>query len=66
MSSSALDSLVNTGSGEGSNGHARWFPPASVRAEVTPQDLAATFLHFQVELPSRRWYVESAEGVAGE
>ena len=64
MSSGVLNRAARGGDGEAAGHLDRWGRPAARKAEDA-WDVAGAFSHFQVELPSRRWYVEAVdEGAA--
>ena len=58
MSSGLVDRTARGLRAENPGNHVAWFSPANGATESTAWELAG-FSHDQVELPSRRWYIEA-------
>ena len=62
MSSGLLDSTIRNRQAD-NVAHGRWSQPVDRTADYAPRDRAGVHLHLQVELPSRRWYIEATREV---
>jgi len=64
MSSGLVDRTARGPRQEHSGNHVTWFSPANGSTESAAWETAAGFSRDQVELPSRRWYIEAVREVA--
>jgi len=66
MSSGILDQMARAQRADQPGDHVKWFTSGGKGPQEPARDGASAFCHDQVELPSRRWYVEAMAEGAGE